>query len=287
MPSPRLAPLVLVYLLLWPAAASAEAAAIDLPTQEEIEDAVPEGASLTGREIYERFHEQRILSGIQYQSVISRDPSGAEQRSRFWVRWKDYRDENNEPVDGVIAKTVVKFLDPFDMRHTGLLVVTNKGRDPDQFIYQPSARRVRRVKLQGVGVGGTDFGYDDIAFNNLEAADFVRLPDDELEGGPVYVVESTLKPFVDSDYRTSTVWFEKEHYIPLHAVYRDESGVEIKESRARRSSIKEFDGSWVATEVTMYNLKEGTSSVLLVEKLEPNVEMADRLFSLFRLKLDR
>jgi hypothetical protein len=284
---PRLAPLVLVCALLWPPAAATESAAVDLPTHEEIEDAIPEGASITGREIYERYHEQRILSGIQYQSVISRDPSGDEQRSRFWVRWKDFRDENNEPVDGVIAKTVVKFLDPFDMRNTGLLVITNKGRDPDQFVYQPSRRRVRRVKLQGVGVGGTDFGYDDIAFHNLEAADYVRLPDEELDGGPVYVVEATLKPFIHTDYRTSTVRFEKDHYIPLHAVYRDESGVEIKESRAARSSIKEFDGSWVASEVTMYNLKEGTSSVLLVEKLEPNVEMADRLFSLFRLQIGR
>jgi hypothetical protein len=284
---PRIAPLLFVCLLLSPPGASAEAAAVDLPTHEEIEDAVPEGESLTGREIYERFHEQRVQSGIQYQSVISRDPSGAAQESRFWVRWKDFRDENNEPVDGVIAKTVVKFLAPFDMRHTGVLVITNKGRDPDQFVYQPSARRVRRVKLQGVGVGGTDFGYDDIAFNNIEAADFVRLPDEELEGAPVYVVESTLKPFIHTDYRTSTVWFEKEHYIPLHAVYRDEAGMPVKESRTHRASIKEFDGSWVATEVTMQNLKEGTSSVLLVEKLEPNVEMADRLFSLFRLKLDR
>jgi hypothetical protein len=284
---PRLLPLLPVCVLLGAPPAAGETAAIDLPTRAEIEDAVPEGSSITGREIYEKYHERRVMAGIQYQTVISRDPGGDEQRSRFWVRWKDFRDEDNKPVDGVIAKTVVHFLDPFDLRHTGILVITNADRDPDQFVYQPSARRVRRVKLQGVGVGGTDFSFDDIAFNNLEAAEYVRLADEDLDGVRVYVVESTLKPFIETEYRTSTVWFEQEHYIPLRALYRDESGVPIKESRALHSSIKQFGGTWIATEVSMSNLKEGTSSILLVEKLDPNLQLADRLFNVFRLHLNR
>jgi hypothetical protein len=268
----------------WPAV-GAETPEVEILSPEEIDDAVPEGHALTGKQIYEKYQDTRLVSGIQFQKVVSTDPGGSEQTSRFWVRWKDFRDEDNKPVDGVIAKTVVHFLDPYDMRHTGVLMVANSGRDPDQFVYQPSTRKVRRVKLDGVGVGGTDFQYSDIAFNNLEAAEYVRQPDEEFQGRPVFVVEATLKPFINAEYRTTVAYFEQEHYIPLHIIYRDESGQMVREMTADASSIKQFGEAWVATESLMVNQKEDTSTRVYIEKLEPNVELADQLFSVFRLHL--
>jgi hypothetical protein len=102
----------------------AAAGEIKLPAKEEFESALPEGGSLTGREIFDRFLDNRLHSAIQWQTVVSRDPGGNEQRSRFWVRWKDYRDENKHAVNGVLAKTLVKFSAPEDMRQTGFLMVT-------------------------------------------------------------------------------------------------------------------------------------------------------------------
>jgi hypothetical protein len=56
---------------------------VQLPAQKDVEDAIPEGGSLTGKEIFERFLDNRMHSCIQWQTVISRDPSGSEQRMRF------------------------------------------------------------------------------------------------------------------------------------------------------------------------------------------------------------
>jgi hypothetical protein len=256
---------------------------VQLPAQREVEDALPAGGSLTGREIFGRFLDNRMHSCIQWQTVISRDPSGSEQKMRFWVRWKDYRDRDKKAVGGVIAKTLVKFQEPDDMRQAGFLMVMNEDRSNDQFVWSPSTGRVRRVRLSGVGIMGTDYTFDDIGWKNVEDADYERLPDETIDGVPVYVLEVTMKPFVDSDYKTMRTWIEKDHYVPLRTIYRDATGVEMREMRAEANSIQDFDGAFVPTRSQMLNLKEKTSTTIYVEGLDPNVSLADRHFSTFQL----
>ncbi len=263
------------------------AQAVTLPDRKEVEDALPEGGSMTGRAIFDRFLENRLHSVIQYQTVISRDPGGNAQTSRFWVRWKDYRDKDKKPVDGVYAKTLVKFEAPDDMRATGFLMVVNDGRPNDQFVWSPATGQVRRVDLRGVGVMGTDYTFDDIAWRNIEDADYERLPDEVYDGVPVYVVEVTLKPTVKSSYKTMRTWIEKEHFVPLHAVYRDSNGIDTREMRATAASLHDFNGTWIAKESTMSNLKEKTSTTIVVERLDPNIDLSERHFSHLQLTLRR
>jgi Outer membrane lipoprotein-sorting protein len=264
---------------------SSAAGDLKLPAREEIERALPEGSSLTGREIFDRFLDNRLHSAVQWQTVVSRDPGGNEQRSRFWVRWKDYRDANKKAVEGVLAKTLVKFSAPEDMRQIGFLMVVNDNRSNDQFIWTPSSGRVRRVRLSGVGIMGTDYTFDDIGWKSIEDADYRRLPDEMLDAVGTFVLEVTMKPFVDSEYHTMRTWIDREHYVPLRTIYRDANGVEMREMVAEAASIENFDGAWVATRSTMYNLKEKTSTSLYVEALDPDVSLADQAFSTLQLSL--
>ncbi len=282
-----LVPLLLALALSLPAGGARAASGVALPDRTDVEDALPEGGSMSGRAIFDKFLENRLHSAVQYQTVISRDPGRHEQRSAFWVRWKDYRDADKHAVDGVLAKTLVKFEAPQDMRQTGFLMVVNEDRSNDQFVWSPSTGRVRRVQLRGVGVMGTDYTFDDIAWKNVEDADYQRLADEEIDGTPVYVVEVTVKPFVESQYKTMRTWIEKEHFIPLRSLYRDENGVEVREMKAPASSIRQFGGTWVAAESTMFNLKEKTSATVLVDRLDANVALADQHFSTFQLTLRR
>jgi outer membrane lipoprotein-sorting protein len=257
------------------------------PSQHEVEDALPEGASLTGKEIFDKFLDNRMRSCVQWQTVISRDPGGSEQRTRFWVRWKDYRDKNKKPTNGVIAKVLVKFQEPEDMRQTGYLMIVNENRGNDQFIWSPATQKVRRVELRGVGIMGTDYTFDDIGWKNIEDADYHRLPDDSVDGIPTYVLEVRMKPFVDSQFRTVRTWIDKQHYVPLRSIYRDDQGLEMREMLADSTSVQDFDGAWVPTKSTMLNLREKTSTTILVEAMDPNVHLSDESFSPFQLTLRR
>jgi hypothetical protein len=77
------------------------------------------------------------------------------------MTWKNFR-ENDEPVRGVLSKTLVKYTHPFDLRFSGYLIVNNHQRHNDQFVYLNSSRRIRRVNLRGEAVFGTDFTFEDV-----------------------------------------------------------------------------------------------------------------------------
>ena len=54
-----------------------------VPTATELEESLPEGKTLTGREIYELFLRNRNKASFQKLRVISRDPGGSEQNHSF------------------------------------------------------------------------------------------------------------------------------------------------------------------------------------------------------------
>jgi outer membrane lipoprotein-sorting protein len=279
-----LAPLLVLSLL---SAVHARAEQVQLPKQKDVEDALPEGGSLTGRQIFDRFLDNRMRTCVQWQTVISRDPGGSEQRTRFWVRWKDYRDKDKKAVGGVIAKAMVKFYEPEDMRETGYLMIWNADRSNDEFIWSPATGKVRRVQLRGVGIMGTDYTFDDIGWKNIEDADYKRLPDDKIDGISTYVIEVTMKPFVDSEFRTMRTWVDKQHYVPLRTIYQDAKGIDMREMRADSTTVQDFDGAWVPTKSTMFNLREKTSTTIYIEAMDPNVHLSDQHFSTLQLTLRR
>jgi hypothetical protein len=271
-----------LLLLLLCAAALAGASEIG-PSDEEFESSLPEGSALTGREIYERFLDNRLEAAHQFLRIISTDPGGSEQLTKFELWASDYRDENNKAVDQVLAKNLASFNSPYDMRGTSYLMIA-KDPGPDlEYVYRPSDKRVKRVNLKNTSIAGSDFTFSDLAFQDIEDADYVRLPDEAIDGTPVFVVEATMKAFVESEYAKVVNYLEKEHYVPIRTRYWDKAEVETKEMRAPIELIKEFDGVWVATESVMRNIQENTQSALYVDDLDPNPQIGDRHYSLAKL----
>jgi hypothetical protein len=80
-------------------------------------------------------------------------------------------------------------------------------------------------------------------------------------------------------------WIDRQHYVVLRAIYRDEKGVEMREMRADSTTVQDFDGAWVPTKSTMFNLREKTSTTIYVEALDPNVKLGDQHFSTLQLTL--
>ena len=244
---------------------------------------------LSGREIFDRFLENRFRTALATMRITSTDPGGGAQETLLHVRWKDFRIDD-QADDGVIAKTWVRFDEPWDVRHLTYLGVTREDQPHEHFIYRqhtdPShlpvvaIRRVRRVRLDGVGVLGTDYTFDDIAFQSLDDARYERLPDEEIGGLPVYVVRARVKPHVVTRYPVTTSYIDKKHYALIRAVFFDEAGIALRELRANTETLEEFEGGiWMVTQATMHHLKQGTSSILSIERLVENPVLADRLFS--------
>jgi outer membrane lipoprotein-sorting protein len=241
-------------------------------------------ANLTGRDIYDRVLRNRFESFSQDTQLISGDRGGRQQESRLQLIWQSFRDEKGRPTRGVVSKTLVRYLYPFDVRFSGYLVISNHERINDQFVYYPSRRKVVRVNLRSEAVFGTDFSFEDVVPREIEESDYQRVADATLGDIPVFVVEVVPKPFTGSDYSRVRVYVEKERFVPLRTRYWDAAGVEVKELRAVPSEIRNFDGVWLPMKATMRNLQLDSFTTLVVSNFVPNPDLSPATFDLSRLE---
>ncbi len=266
-----------------PIATASERRDSNPPAAADVEEAIPEGGSLTGREIYERFLENKFTQSFQEMHVESRDPGGNSQTTRFAISLQDHRNKEGEATHGINAKMLVQVSDPFDMRHTAYLMIAKNPGPDDEFAYRPSSRRVQRVDLKNTSLLGTDFTFNDIALQNIEDADYIRHPDETIDGTVVYVVETNVKETIDIEYHKTMSYLEKEHYIPLRTRYWDDHGVEVKEMAAPVSKIRAFGETWVATESTMTDLRQQTSSSLYIDTVDTAPNFHEKIFTVSQL----
>lgn len=248
------------------------------------QDALPDDALLTGKEIYRRVLRNRLHSYEQDTRIVSGDRGGFTQQTELTVHFQSFKDENDQPTDGIQSKTRLEYTQPFDLRHTTYLVIDKANATNDQFVYLPTFRRIRRVNLRGEAVFGSDFSFEDVLPRELEDAEYKRLPDQTLDGVPCFAVEATPNPTANSEYSRFQFLIEKKRYVPLQIHYWNEAGVLFKELRADYDSIELFDTAWIPTRSKMSNLLQESWSKLDVVKLIPNPPLSQAIFSIRRLE---
>ncbi|MCL4686447.1 outer membrane lipoprotein-sorting protein [Myxococcota bacterium] len=239
---------------------------------------------LSGRDIYDRLLANRFEASEQTVRLVSGDRGGNEQESRMTVLWKSFRDETGAPRRGVLSKTRILYTHPFDLRFSGYLIVHNRDRADDQFVYLASRRRVRRVRLRGEAVMGTDFSFEDVVPREVEDADYRRLADETWDGRECYVVEITPRPESESEYSRFVSRIDRERMVVLHTRYWSSAGVEVKELKAPAAEVERIDGIWVPMRAEMRHLLTGGYTILHVETMTGNPPMPDAEFDPRRLE---
>ena len=276
-----------ILLVLAPASAEADPAAAATPEPSAArapQDVQSPQSQLTGREIYQCVLDNRFQSYIQHSKLISGDRGEEEQESRLRMTWSSFRDDDGKPVKGVLSKSMVRYLDPFDLRFSGYLIINNDLRENDQWVYLPTYRRIRRVNLRREAVFGTDFTFEDIVPREIEDGDYRRMPDKLLEGTPTYVVEVTPKEHSDSEYSKFVIHVDKTNCVPLLTDYWDDKGLQVKQLTAPAEHVQEMQGVYVPMQLTMHNVQLETYTTLHVEDLDPNTKISRKTFDLRRLE---
>ncbi|MBW2421881.1 MAG: outer membrane lipoprotein-sorting protein [Deltaproteobacteria bacterium] len=239
-------------------------------------------ADLTGKEIFDRVVENRFESMIQIAGLISGNRADRTFATQFQVYWKNYEDVPNR--DKAESKTLIRYLDPFDMRHTSYLAVSKEGGREDHWVYLPSRGQIRRINLRGDSIYGTDFSFEDVVPPETEDSEYKRLADDPLDGIDCFVVEVYPKPEARSEYSKMVVWVDKARNLPIKTRYWNLFDLEVKEFLADPSTIEKIEGIWVAHRSTMRHLRRGTFTHMVLEEVRPNANLTERHFDLRRLE---
>jgi outer membrane lipoprotein-sorting protein len=177
------------------------------------------------------------------------------------------------------SKSVIRFTAPAEVKGVALLVVNYPERASDQWMWTPAIERDRRIALQDRSTRffGTDFSFEDLEERDVNQYDYALLGEEAVDGTACWKIESLPKQSKSTQYTKSVVWIRKDNY----AFARIESFV--KDQVVRRlnySDIRNVQGMWTAHQLTMADLKRGSSTRLTLDHVEYNAPLKDDDFTL-------
>jgi len=127
--------------------------------------------------------------------------------------------DRREPGDE--QKTILFFLAPAEVKGTGFLAFTHKGRPADQWLYLPELQRVRQItaRTRNESFMGTDLSYHDLdliqemtSWTEADARSSLR-GEETVDGTPSYVIEE-IPQREDIGYKKVVVWLGRDDLVP-------------------------------------------------------------------------
>ena len=182
-------------------------------------------------------------------------------------------------TDGML-RSLVKFTKPADVNGTSYLVVEKKDALPDQYVFVPKAKVVRRIAAGNASSPffGSDFTYADLMPLPMSEKDKVqldKLPDGDVGGQAVYVVAVTPK-VEGAPYGKVIAHVHKQLLVPLKIEFFDAAGKPLKTMRVKK--LQKVNGEQVPVEVEM-KAAAGTSTQIILEQVDPNAKLSEADFT--------
>jgi hypothetical protein len=218
-------------------------------------------------------------ASVQTLTLRSVDRTGEETDSTAIIHWKKF--------DDGYSRVLMRITDPPLRRGSALLAIQSEDR-VEMFMYLPELRRVRRVSkhsLQGA-VFGTDLTYEDFErFQGLlEEAETKRLPDETIDGRPVYVIEARPASDEESEYERVVSYVDHARCVPLRIELFERSNQLRKTVTLPLDHMTEEPSGWVPRLVRVADLVDETHTLLIVQEIDTAAELPDRLFSVRQLE---
>jgi hypothetical protein len=209
----------------------------------------------------------------QHWTLVVADRSGSERTLELDFEWKRF--------EGDRSKFVTRVTSPPDMRGSAVLVIENKGRANDVFSYLPELGKIRRLTSRTLSGSAfsSDFSQEDLQYlrSLLGAEDQKILPDAEMDGRPVHVVE--VRGQENSAYEGVVTYLDAERCVLVRAEMHRAGGKLVKVLRADPAKVVPRGEAFDTTEVRAEDVLRGTHSVLRVEDSEVDVPIRDKVFT--------
>ena len=189
---------------------------------------------------------------------------------------------------GTRIKTLTRFTSPADIAGTGFLNWDNQDKADDQFLYLPAMKRVRRIvsTQKHNRFVNTDMTYEDMERRevNRDHHQFLgTVKSKQHKNITLYVVKSTSKKGVDSQYGYIKCWVAKElDYLVLKIHFYNKKGKHIKTMNV--SSLKKVDNIWTAMKISLVDYRRKHKTIVSIKQIEYNRGIPNSYFTKNALK---
>lgn len=219
------------------------------------------------------------LSTTQRVQLVIRNPSGEERRRVVDIATKT--------IDGRLH-SLGRFTEPDYLRGTAILVIENRDRSDDHFVYLPSQKRIRRVSSaqRADAFLGTDFIYEDFERRYVDDYKVGQSGTTTIDGETAVVLAA--EPRYDSAYRRVDFLIAVSDAAILEVrYYQGPKSEPIKILRAPRAQMRSFDGHVLPTWMEMENRFRKTVSEARFDRITVDPSIDDALFTTSALETGR
>jgi hypothetical protein len=182
-----------------------------------------------------------------------------------------------------VIKTLVRFLEPADIRGTAMLVYNYKDKPDDMWIYMPALRKVRRIvsNEKGSSFMGSEFSNADLSIPDNGSFEYKILSVEKLDGNDCWKTEATCKDIKISQeygYSKRLMWIDKGNFLTRKMEYYDLKG-ELHKVQRFSDYKKLTNGKYFAYSMEKENIQNGRKSFMIVEKFQDGTSLPESLFS--------
>ena len=190
--------------------------------------------------------------------------------------------ERREPGDE--QKSIVFFLAPAEVKGTGFLSFTHKGRAADQWLYLPELQRVRQItaRTRNESFMGTDLSYHDldiiqemVSWSEDDARSSLR-GDETIDGTACHAIDLAPQR-EDIGYKKIAIWLGKDDLVPRRLdLYED--GSEPKK-RITQGQVSPVGAIPIAHHVDAATPAAGSHTAIEITDVQFNQKLDPDLFS--------
>lgn len=181
------------------------------------------------------------------------------------------------------GKALVRFLAPFDVRRTSVLILENDGASDDLYVYLPAIKMTRRISSaqRADSFFGTDLSYEDI--EPKQASDYeVRL----LEGDatePCVRLEILPAEGFESTYDAMISCIEPARALIYWTEFR-RHGKPVKRLEIDLQQVKPVEQRFIPFSMTVRSLSTGSETEVRTESYALVASVPESLFTTWNLE---
>jgi outer membrane lipoprotein-sorting protein len=230
----------------------------------------------SGAEIMAQMAQNRQLAGSE--AIVEfrvTNEKGETRKLTLKMATKLYPGEQTE-------KRIYRFLEPEDVKGTGVLVFDHEKKADDIWLFLPEIRKVRRIvgNDKSEAFMGSEFTYGDLNIPPLDDYTYKLLGEENQGGEKCYKVEVLPKPGTKDGYKKKIYWVSEKSYAVRRGLYYDMSGKLLKELLTQDIKLlDEKNHRYRTTRMEMINHQNHRRSVFVTRKVAFRPNAKDDFFT--------
>jgi hypothetical protein len=241
----------------------------------EVQDAVaapPDTADLVQR----AFDNLYADDYIQTMQLATRARGGREISRRLQVT----RKQSTRP-----SKTLLRFLEPYEIRRTSVLVLENEGESDDLYVYLPRVRRTKHLSSaqRKDSFFGTDLSYEDVEPKHAANYDTQRMGSGSVGGRPCELIDLRARPPYESTYERQVFCIEVDRAVILSIDFH-RNGRVLKRLEADPEHVTQVGSRFIPFRMSIATPRARSETLLVTETYELRPEVPDELFTAWNLE---